>query len=57
MNPAFASSSVRISTQRTVSRRRFLRGAGVAMSLPFLDSMLPAFARAGTAPEIGRAHV
>jgi len=35
-----------ISTQRAVSRRQFLRGAGIVMSLPFLDSMLPAFARA-----------
>ncbi|MEI6464736.1 MAG: DUF1552 domain-containing protein [Verrucomicrobiota bacterium] len=37
-----------ISTQRAVSRRQFLRGAGIVMSLPFLDSMLPAFARADT---------
>ena len=29
-----------------ISRRRFLRGAGIALSLPFLDSMLPPFARA-----------
>jgi BMFP domain-containing protein YqiC len=35
-----------VSTQRAVSRRQFLRGAGVALSLPFLDSMLPAFAKA-----------
>ncbi len=34
-----------VSTQRAVSRRQFLRGAGIVMSLPFLDSMLPAFAR------------
>ena len=33
-------------TQRAVSRRQFLRGAGVVLSLPFLDSMLPAVARA-----------
>jgi len=33
-----------ISTRRAVSRRAFLRGAGIALSLPFLDSMLPAFA-------------
>ncbi len=37
-----------ISTQRAVSRRQFLRGAGIAMSLPFLDSMLPAFAKEAT---------
>jgi BMFP domain-containing protein YqiC len=33
-----------ISTRSAISRRRFLRGAGIALSLPFLDSMLPAFA-------------
>jgi hypothetical protein len=37
--PAFAS------TRRPVSRRGFLRGAGVALSLPMLDAMRPAFAR------------
>ena len=30
---------------RRVSRRAFLRGAGVALSLPWLDAMTPAFAR------------
>ena len=35
-----------ISTRRPRSRRHFLRGAGVALSLPFLDAMLPTFARA-----------
>src|SRR6185295_5274294 len=35
-----------ISTRRPISRRRFLQGTGIALSLPFLDSMLPAFARA-----------
>jgi hypothetical protein len=35
---------------RTLSRRSFLRGSGVALSLPFLDAMLPAVARAQTAP-------
>jgi hypothetical protein len=39
---------VYISTQRALSRRQFLRGAGILMSLPFLDSMLPAFAKAAT---------
>ena len=37
--PAFAS------TRRPVSRRAFLRGAGVALSLPMLDAMRPACAR------------
>src|SRR5688572_7868200 len=35
-----------ISTRRPISRRHFLRGTGVALSLPFLDAMLPTFARA-----------
>ena len=35
-----------ISTRRPISRRRFLRGAGIALSLPFLDSMVAPFARA-----------
>ena len=35
-----------IATRRALSRRRFLRGLGVGMSLPMLDSMVPAFARA-----------
>ena len=37
-----------VSTQRALSRRQFLRSAGIVMSLPLLDSMLPAFARAAT---------
>lgn len=35
-----------ISTRQPLSRRRFLQGAGIVLSLPLLDSMLPAFARA-----------
>jgi hypothetical protein len=38
-----------ISTQNHVNRRQFLRGAGVVMALPFLDSMIPAFARDASA--------
>ena len=34
-------------TQKSLSRRCFLRGVGVSLSLPLLDSMIPAFARAG----------
>lgn len=34
-----------ISTKRVCSRRQFLRGTGVALALPFLDAMIPAFAR------------
>ncbi|MCI0747505.1 MAG: DUF1552 domain-containing protein [Verrucomicrobia subdivision 3 bacterium] len=35
-----------ISSRRSISRRRFLEGAGIALSLPFLDSMTAPFARA-----------
>ena len=35
-----------VACRRPMSRRHFLRGAGVALSLPLLDSMLPPFARA-----------
>jgi Protein of unknown function (DUF1552) len=34
-----------IVTRPPMDRRRFLRGAGVALALPLLDSMLPAFAQ------------
>jgi hypothetical protein len=37
-------------TRRPLSRRHFLKGAGIAMALPFLDSMLPGVARASSAP-------
>ncbi len=44
-----------ISTRRACSRRTFLRGTGVALALPFLDAMLPAFARAGeSTPSVPR---
>lgn len=35
-----------IAMRRPMSRRRFLRGAGIALSLPLLDSMMPNSARA-----------
>jgi len=38
------------STRQTISRRRFLRGTGIALSLPFLDSMIAPFARAAQSP-------
>ena len=38
------------STRRPISRRRFLRGAGVALALPFLESMRAPFARARRRP-------
>jgi hypothetical protein len=36
--------------QRALSRRHFLRGAGVALGLPLLDAMMPAHARAAANP-------
>jgi hypothetical protein len=39
-----------IATRQALSRRRFLQGAGVAMSLPFLDAMHPRTARAASSP-------
>src|SRR6266550_1017924 len=35
-----------VSTRRALSRRKFLRGAGILLSLPLLDAMTPAFAAA-----------
>jgi Protein of unknown function (DUF1552) len=32
-----------IALKRSISRRAFLRGTGVALALPLLDAMLPAF--------------
>jgi BMFP domain-containing protein YqiC len=44
-----ASSGPFIATRQVISRRRFLQGVGIALSLPFLDSMVPGFARAASA--------
>src|SRR6476646_3556618 len=38
-------SNMFIATQRAIPRRQVLRGMGVALSLPFLEAMRPAFAR------------
>jgi hypothetical protein len=38
-----------VSTRQPISRRHFLRGVGVAMALPFLDSMIVPFARSAEA--------
>src|SRR5258708_5716245 len=46
--------TVNISAQRTLSRRHFLRGAGVALGLPLLDAMLPAFAHASPESAVPR---
>ena len=37
-------------TQKSLPRRTFLRGAGAAMALPMLDSMVPALRAATKAP-------
>jgi hypothetical protein len=42
--PSFSGSH--IATRQVVSRRQFLRGVGVVLALPMLDSMLPGLARA-----------
>ncbi len=39
-----------VATRRALSRRRFLQGTGIALSLPLLDSMTPAFAANPVAP-------
>src|SRR3954454_21742055 len=33
-----------VSKNQTISRRKFLRGAGIVLSLPLLDAMTPVFA-------------
>ena len=38
-------------TRKALPRRTFLRGAGAAIALPFLDSMVPAMATAASTPE------
>ena len=35
-----------VHTRQAISRRRFLQGSGIALSLPFLDSMISPFTRA-----------
>ncbi len=37
-----------IVTRKSIARRSFLRGAGAAIALPFLDAMVPALSRAET---------
>ncbi len=37
-------------TRRSLSRRSVLRGGGIALALPFLDSMTPAFAQKSATP-------
>jgi hypothetical protein len=47
VKPAFSAAPF-VATRRAISRRHFLRGAGIALSLPLLDAMLPPVARAQT---------
>jgi hypothetical protein len=42
-----------VATREPVSRRRFLMGVGVAMSLPMLEAMQPRFARAAATSAVG----
>ena len=47
-------------TKKLLPRRTFLQGMGVAVSLPLLDAMLPAFtalARAQARPRFGAIYV
>lgn len=39
-----------VNPQSSLSRRHLLRGAGVALALPMLEAMTPAFARASSTP-------
>ena len=41
-----------IITQKHLPRRTFVKGMGVAIGLPMLDAMTPAFARAGAPGEV-----
>ncbi len=43
-----------VSTQRACSRRTFLRASGVALALPLLEAMRPAFSRAANAAPVPR---
>lgn len=43
-----------ISTRTALNRRQFLRGAGVALGLPLLDAMCPAFAQDASAVQTPR---
>ncbi len=47
MQPKIKSKTPCVARRQSISRRHFLRGVGVAMALPFLDSMIVPFVRAG----------
>ena len=44
-----------IVTGKSLPRRTFLRGAGAALALPFLDAMVPALSAAARASSVIRA--
>jgi len=44
-------------TKKAISRRSILRGAGAALSLPFLDAMVPALAKGAAKPPMRLAFV
>src|SRR5262245_13604481 len=46
--------TVNIARERILSRRHFLYGTGVALGLPLLDAMLPAFAQASPEAAVPR---
>ena len=46
-----------VTVPRVLSRRSFLRAAGVGLSLPLLEAMLPNFARGASAAELPRRMV
>lgn len=41
-------------SRKSIPRRSFLRGAGAAIALPFLDAMVPALAKAAELPDAAR---
>lgn len=46
---AFANKNINISLQRKLNRRTLLRGSGIALAMPWLNAMLPAFASSNEA--------
>jgi hypothetical protein len=49
--------SPHIATRSALSRRAFLRGTGISLSLPFLEAMTPAFTRAAAATQVPQRFV
>ncbi|MBI5771169.1 MAG: DUF1552 domain-containing protein [Verrucomicrobia bacterium] len=52
-HPARSRLGSHVATPHALSRRQFLHGAGILLSLPLLDAMLPAFAKAAPASPTG----